>query len=361
MRILLLGFAKIAYMPYMNVYLETAPENVEFELVYWDRDGKADIEVPRRISRSYKFEMHLEEQLAFKNKLRYFIQYRKFALRVLKQNHYDKVIVLHTTPGLTLLDYLVLHYRKNYLLDFRDVSYEYMSVYRKLVGVLARQSAKTVVSSNAFRKFLPANMEIYTIHNYLEDSLNHIGIRSNKSRKRERLRIAFWGLVRQVDVNQKIMDALGNDERFELHYYGRMQQDGRDMEAYARQNKYDNVYFHGAYMPEDRYGFAAETELIHNVYDLGHTMGNAMGNKFYDGIIFRIPQICTLGSHMGDTVINKRVGAAISLESTSIADEIFAYYSQIDWDRFEDDCKVSLKIVLDEQKDTKEQIRSFMC
>lgn len=243
MKVLLLGFGKIAYMPYMNFYLDTLKEqDIQFELIYWDRDGKPDAEVPQRISKAYKFEEHLEEQLPFKNKLKYFAKYRRFALNVLSNNSYDRIIVLHTTPGLTLLDYLVQKYKGQYLLDFRDVSYEYIPVYRKLVGILSKNSAVTFVSSNAFRKFLPTEENVMTIHNYLEDSLNHKMLRKQDARERNAIRISYWGLVRQVDVNKKLMDALGSDPRFELHYYGRMQQDGRDMEQYARNKKYNNVF-----------------------------------------------------------------------------------------------------------------------
>ncbi len=361
MKVLLLGFGKIAYMPYINFYLDTLCEkDVCFELIYWDRDGKPDAEVPQSISKAYKFEAHLEEQLPFKSKLKYFAKYRKFALNVLKHNTYDRIIVLHTTPGLTLLDYLTRKYKGRYLLDFRDVSYEYIPVYRKLVGTLSKNSAVTFVSSNAFRKFLPTEKNVFTIHNYLEDSLNHKMIRKQNVREREVIRVSYWGLVRQVDVNKKIMDALGNDHRFELHYYGRMQQAGRDMEQYAQGRKYSNVYFHGAYMPADRYEFAEKTDLIHNVYDCGHTTGNAMGNKYYDGIIFGIPQICTEGSHMGDVITKRQVGIAISLESNKIADDIWTYYQNINWDVFDAKCKNALEIVLKEQQITKDKLLDFI-
>lgn len=360
-RVLLLGFGKIAYMPYMNFYLDTIKdENIQFELIYWDRDGKPDADLPSRISRAYKFEAHLEEQLPFKNKLKYFVKYRKFALNVLKYNSYDKIIVLHTTPGLTLLDYLVRKYKGRYLLDFRDVSYENISVYRKLVGILSRNSAMTFVSSDAFRKFLPTEEKIFTIHNYLEDSLNYKMIRKQLPRERNVLRVSYWGLVRQVDINKKLMDALGNDFRFELHYYGRMQQDGREMEEYAYNKEYRNVFFHGAYMPVERYEFAKETDLIHNVYDCGHTTGNAMGNKYYDGIIFGIPQICTEWSHMGDVISARKVGMVVSLEDNAIADKLWVYYQNMNWSDFETNCTSALDIVLSEQQTDKEQLLRFV-
>lgn len=361
MKVLLLGFGKIAYMPYMNFYLDTLSEkDVQFELIYWERDGKPDAEVPQRISKAYKFVAHLEEQLPFKSKLKYFAKYRKFALNVLKRNTYDRIIVLHTTPGLTLLDYLVRKYKERYLLDFRDVSYEYISVYRRLVRILSKNSAVTFVSSNAFRKFLPSEKNVLTIHNYLEDSLNHKMLRKQDARERNVIRVSYWGLVRQVDVNKRLMDALGNDPRFELHYYGRMQQDGRNMKQYAQSKRYGNVHFHGAYMPADRYEFARSTDMIHNIYDCGHTTGNAMGNKYYDGIIFGIPQICTEGSHMGDVVTERQVGIVVLPEKDDLGDKLWTYYQNIDWDEFEINCERALKIVLNEQKMTKSRLLEFI-
>lgn len=362
MRVLLLGFGKIAYMPYMNFYLDalSAHNDIEYDLVYWDRDGKPDAEVPERIKNAYKFEAHLEEQLPLKSKLKFFYMYRRFALKVFHNNKYDRIIVLHTTPGLTLLDYLKRHYKGRYVLDFRDISYEYIPVYRELVGKLSQNAAVTFVSSNAFRKFLPSQERVYTIHNYLEDSLNHIGLRSVDPRQRNVLRVSYWGLVRQVEVNKKVIDSFGGDVRFELHYYGRMQQDGRDMEAYVKGKSYTNIFFHGAYMPTDRYKFASNTDLIHNIYALDQTTGNAMGNKYYDGIIFKIPQICTEGSYMGEMVKKYNVGINIDLLDISLADTIWNYYYSIQWDKFEENCRQSLQDVIQEQDGTKRALEMFV-
>lgn len=362
MKILLLGFGKIAYMPYMHFYLDTLRNinNIEFELIFWDRDGKPDAQIPKQISRAYKFEAHLEEQLPFRKKLKFFYRYRKFAINVLKKTHYDKIIVLHTTPGLTLFDYLLVHYRNKYIFDFRDISYEYIFIYRKLVGILVKKSAITYVSSDAFRKFLPKLKKIYTVHNYLEDSLNHIGLCDKNCRERNILRIGFWGFVRQFDINKILMDAIGNDRRFELHYYGRMQQAGRNMEAYARSQGYSNVFFHGAYMPNQRYNFAINTDIIHNIYDLGYTTGNALGNKYYDGIIFGIPQICTSGSNMGQLVSDQGIGITVGLEETCIADKIWNYYNHIDFFEFEKKCKDIISQIVQEQFAAKKCLIEFI-
>lgn len=360
-RILLLGFGKIAYMPYMHFYLDLLSkyEDNRIELLYWDRDGKEDAPIPESICRAYRFERHLEEQLSFRQKLKYFAGYRKFALKVLKENKYDYIIVLHTTPGLTLFDYLWKHYRGRYVLDFRDVSYEYISIYKQLVGFLARNAGLTYVSSDAFRKFLPETVNALTIHNYLEDSLSKEGCGCINT-KQMPLKICYWGLVRQLHPNRILIDALGNDSRFELHYYGRMQQEGRDMEAYVENKQYTNVFFHGAYLPNERYEFAADTNLIHNVYDDGYTTGNAMGNKYYDGTIFEIPQLCTRNTHMGRLCEEEGVGLAVDLTSQSLADDIWDYYTSLDWESFRSKCKLSVGKVLREQNEARKGLIDFV-
>ena len=42
MKILLMGFAKIKYMPYMNFYLDNISKENDIHLVYWNRDCKKE-------------------------------------------------------------------------------------------------------------------------------------------------------------------------------------------------------------------------------------------------------------------------------------------------------------------------------
>ena len=63
MKVLLLGFGKISYMPYMHFYLEHILDN-EVHLLYWDRDGKEDSLIPKGIDYSYKYKGYIEEHLS---------------------------------------------------------------------------------------------------------------------------------------------------------------------------------------------------------------------------------------------------------------------------------------------------------
>ncbi|MEG1861804.1 MAG: hypothetical protein RR206_08975, partial [Bacteroidaceae bacterium] len=148
-------------------------------------------------------------------------------------------------------------------------------------------------------------------------------------------------------VNTALINRLANDKRFELHYYGREQQIALDLKAYAKSLKADNVFFNGEYKPQDRYEFLKSTDVIHNLYKDTNT-ALAMGNKFYDGIIFRIPQVCIPGSFMGEMCDKYSVGTSLNPFDESFADNLERYYRSIETNQFKKNCVSLLSNILDE-------------
>ena len=63
---------------------------------------------------------------------------------------------------------------------------------------------------------------------------------------------------------------------------------------------------------------------------------------------------------MGDVVTERQVGMAVSLDGNSMADDIWAYYHDIDWEKFEAKCADALESVLNEQKMTKARLLAFI-
>ena len=63
-----------------------------------------------------------------------------------------------------------------------------------------------------------------------------------------------------------------------------------------------------------------------------------MGNKFYDGLIFKIPQLCTSGSYMGRVCTEYGVGMECNPDNEQFCDEIFDYYVSIDRSVFDKSC-----------------------
>lgn len=341
-----MGFTKLAYMPYVYFYLEKLTKyNNEIHLLYWNRDEKEDVSLPFQIT-LHEFRFYQEDEVPKLKKIKSFIKYRQYAKQLLLNNKFDLVVVLHTIPGVLLYDILKKSYYARYILDYRDVTFENIKIYKKVIHKLVENAAATFVSSDAFRIYLPNKDSIYTSHNILIDSLANRDVRRYQSRKIKPIRIRFWGFIRHEDINKSIIAGLANDSRFELHYHGREQETAQSLKNYCQELNTRNIFFHGPYRPEERYNFAKETDLLHNIYENDSQTINAMGNKFYDGLIFYIPQLCNMGSYMGKQVTKAKIGFECHPYSHSFADALFNYYNSISWPNFEENCDSRLNEIL---------------
>ena len=349
MKILIMGFTKIKYMPYINFYLDNLDKDKnDIHILYWNRDccsENTDIYANTILHEFFCFQ---QDDVARVSKIKNFIKFRKYAAKLIKEEKFDFIFVLHSLPGVLIAD-ILKKYKGKYIFDYRDSTYENFPPFKRMIGRLVQNSVATFVSSDAFRRFLPSGCseKIYTSHNLLVDSLSHREEKEKSGVFSSKIRIAFWGFIRHEELNKKIIERISKDKRFELHYYGREQQVALNLKAYVSELNADNVIFHGEYTPEERYEFVRSTDLIHNLYFDNNTL-LAMGNKFYDGIIFRIPQLCMPGSFMGEKVTDFGVGLVCDPNDDDFCEKIFKYYSHIDYDCFRGNCDKLLDKVLGE-------------
>lgn len=350
MKILIMGFTKIKYMPYMNFYFDNIDKaEHEVHILYWNRDLQSEDLSKYQGCTFHEFSCYQEDDVSKFSKVTSFAKYRKFAKGVLINEKFDFIFVLHSLTGVLVADVLKKHYRDKYIFDYRDSTYEGFAPFKKVVASITRNARATFVSSDAFRRFLPEDCSenIYTSHNLLLDSLEHRDEKTLRGIPSDKIRIAFWGFIRHEEINREIIRKIAGDNRFELHYYGREQQVALNLKQYVKDIGAKNVFFHGEYTPEQRYNFVRNTDIIHNIYCDGNTM-LAMGNKYYDGIIFRVPQLCMVNSFMAKKAKENGIGFQCDPTDPSFADRIYGYYNQIDWNNFELNCDNELAKVVNE-------------
>lgn len=339
MKILIVGFGKIKFMPYMNFYLENIDTKAnDVHLLYWNRDLKdEDVSALSDVT-LHEFRCYQEDDVSKLSKITSFLKYRKYALNVLKEG-FDFLYILHSLPGVLIADKVKKDYKGKYIFDYRDSTYEAIPPFKAIVGELSRNSFATFVSSDAFRIFLPESQKrkIYTSHNLLLDSLEHRDEKEKNGVVSDKIRVAFWGFMRNEELNREIIRKLGGDNRFELHYYGREQQTAHNLKEYVKENGINNVFFYGEYKPQDRYSFVCNTDIIHNIY-FDNNMMLAMANKYYDGAIFKIPQICYPGSFMGKTATEKGIGCMLNPYDEGFTEKLFDYYTNLNQENFVRNC-----------------------
>ena len=144
MKILIIGFAKLKIMPYLNLYLDNIDREVnKITVLYWNRDlVDEDVSKYKGINLC-EFRRFQEDEVAKYKKVKSFIGYRRYAKRFLKER-FDRVIVLHSLPGILLLDKLINKYSGKYILDYRDSTLEQFGLFRKALGHLIKHSSITI-------------------------------------------------------------------------------------------------------------------------------------------------------------------------------------------------------------------------
>ena len=360
MKILLIGFAKITYMPYLNFYLSVLEgTGAEIHIIKWNRDNTSDVSLEQDKIVVHEFDCKQLDEASRLQKIPNFLKFRYFTQRVLHDQVFDRIIVMQSLPAVLLADILLNEYVNRFILDYRDYTYEDFGVFKNVIGKLVKASYATFVSSDAFQDALPKLDKVYTSHNLLVDSLAHRDAHPVRLQSRLPIRVAFWGFIRHEKINEEIIRKLGGDTRFELHYYGREQQTARNLKALVAKEQFSNVFFHGIYLSEERYAFAEQTDLIHNMYENDVGMQKAMSNKYYDGIIFRIPQLCTAGSYMGERAEEDGVGCALDPFADEFVDRLVHYYQDYDRSQFEANCDRACEKVVSEFMKGQDIIREF--
>ena len=355
MKILIIGFAKIKYMPYLNLYLENIDrDGNDVHLIYWNRDLKEEnLEKLQGIT-LHEFNCLQQDDAAKLSKIESFKKFRDYAVSVLKEG-FDFAVVLHSLPGVLLSKELIGTYKNRYIFDYRDFTYENFLPYKSVIQSLVKNSYRTFVSSDAFRAFLPDSKKVLTSHSVLSEDLFFDSC--CKKEKSEKIRIGFWGFIREEKINSEIIKKLGNDPKFELHYYGREQAVAENLKAFAKENAL-NVFFHGEYNPSQRYEFIKNTDVIHNIYGESN-MNLAVSNKYYDGALFRIPQLVMKNSFMGVMAQNTGIGCAVNPFDEDFGNKIFEYYQSIDKKAFNKSCEKVVNRVKTEQSIIAETVRNI--
>ena len=337
-------------MPYANFYLDNIDKSKnEVHLLYWNRDEQQDRAIDDTIQK-HEFVYYLEDSVPKQRKIKAFIEYSKFAKKLIRNEKFDFIVVMHTLPAILIYRELCHKYKDRFILDYRDYTHEKNDLYRRVIGEIVSASKYTFVSSDAFRKYLPQLTKVKTSHNFLIDSLDNRMIRKESDSV---IRIRYWGLIRYSKTQIDIIKHIANDQRFEFHFNGREQAECQEVRDYVERNGVTNVFFHGEYMPEERFDFIKDTDIIQNVQDFDAITENAVSNKFYDSALFYTPQLCSSKSFMGKCV--KEYGLGLSCfpaEDEGFADTLYWYYKGLDWEQFRGNCdKFVNKFMLEYDED----------
>lgn len=324
----ILCFVGIRYAQFIYKYTNILDaEQIDYEVVYWNREGD---EVPEK-ENWIAYEKRVNTFQPFYKKISHFIGFTSFMKKTIRKRKYDKLIILTTQTAVPLY-FTLKKYSGRYIYDYRDITYERFSFYKKLVDSIIKHSYFTAISSKGFLDTLSPSDKFIISHNTRDFSFTQVPKTSS-----DKVRVVYWGMVRQPQFNYRICDAFAKDDRFELYYHGAGYHE--EIQLYCKNNNYSNIFITGAYKLDEIERFAENTDIILNMYENDRQQKPAMTVKFYDSLKYGIPMIVNKGSYMAQIVDKNRLGYVVDINDNSICEKLYSDFQSFDYKQYSNNLK----------------------
>lgn len=351
-RVCLVSFCNMYYLPYASLYIDSIIANgAKCSLLFWDRDavGGNNDNYPQ-CDEKIVFQYHeIKNSLGLK-KIWGYIKAARYFRKVLSEKDFSGLIFLQTHCAVACEKILLNKYRKKFILDIRDYFYDDIKWYNRKEKHLIDNSYANVISSPAYKTFLPEG-KFYISHNYTPfNKTDLISFISKKQIKQSSsITISYVGTVRFIEMDKKMLNLFANDKRFTISYYGR---GSEVLSDYCSKNHIENVKFHGSFSPTEILHFYEETDIINNIYG-NHTkeLDFALSNKIYHAGQLLTPILVCPDTYMETVSMKYKMGFVFDVNKEGIVDELYNWYNTFDREQFIKGCKRFIEDVIMENKE----------
>lgn len=355
-KICFVSLVNIYLLPYLKKYTTLIGDN--YDIIYWNRHN-----IDEKINQNrHPYERTISENASKLSKLFGYIGFSLFARKILKKNNYDYIVLLSTNSGMFLWGTLMRKYKRKFVLDIRDYTYENNRLFYYLEKKLIYNSNFTVISSEGFRTFLPVN-DYFIAHNELNISKEVIlEFRSREKGNVRQYILTYIGLIRFHEQNKKIIDVFMNDSRFLIQFIGA---DALYLDEYVKSKKATNIILIDRFEPKDTFKLLKNTDFILNLYgNKTPLLDYALSNKLYYSAKLGIPILVCPKTYMSEISNKYKFGFDVDLteQQEHIKNTIISFYKDIIWEDFYQHCDSFLNLVQHESELLDNKIRDvFEC
>lgn len=331
--ICIVGTSNLKHISLISLYTRYFDEaGIPYDIIYWDRYGVDETTTAQTV---YKF--YSDGQKSGFSRLFSFLQFRRYAIKRIKHQKYKYIITWQTTGAYLLFDFLLRSFKKRYVVNVRDYVAENKFPFRILIRKLVNNAAFSTISSEGFKTFLPP-AEYVKVNSLNEDILAGIsGVLQNQNNV---IKIGFAGNCRYLNESYRLINALGNDGRFELWYCGT---NSEKLSEYAVQKGVKNLHVKPAFDASDTVAIMSEFDFVNSAFG-NDAMDNStlMPIRLYTALAIHRPMLVNDRTQLGREVKANGLGYVIS-NYEGLGDSLSEYYHNLDMDGFEKRCDQYLK------------------
>lgn len=354
----LIFIGNIEFCPYIKEYEQILEElHIDYDVIFWKRE-----DLRSKYPGNYRYFSHPSSLQRKKYlKLIDFARYACWLKKTLKNRHYTHLVFLDTLSG--VLGYLTGSMSQNMhgILEIRDYTYEKIRLFQYIEHKMMAGMDQVFISSRAFCCFLPTGNYCIT-HNFNTKEYTQFCSFRRFARKAngETLNIVYTGALKYFNYQKAILEEFKNDDRFHIFFHG-IGPDYEKLRQYCRDKKIRNVTFTGLYVDEQKAGFYDNADFLLNCYDvnLGSEVRYAVSNKYYDGLIYHIPQLSESKTYKGHLIERDKTGITWRPGEGKLKGMLIKFYFSIDESSFNKICVERMEKYYAEYKKYVEKIVDF--
>jgi len=341
MKICILSIVNIKHMSAASLYMDYFRDNgIKYDIIYIDKYSHQEKVYAEKI---YRFDIKINPNWSKIKKMIKYFTFRKYAKNILTKNKYDLVITWGTETALLFADYLMMKLKNRYIVNIRDYANINNNIKYLLLKEIISKSKFTTISSNGFKVFLPKK-EYILVHSLNRSILDNANVHTGLKEKNDKIKICFLGNVRFYYNDKKLMDALGNDNRFILQYFGI---GSEVLKHYANRNNISNVEFVNSFDLEQTAELLDRADIINNLYGYNDiALDTAVSIKYYYAVYLRLPIMVFKGTYMEQMAYD--ISFVFDGNYDNLGNKIYEWYHSIDFEKFKLNCNKKMQSIDDE-------------
>lgn len=343
-------FHNIRYMPFLNSYIDILDnnKNVSYDVIYFNRNKNLNEKLPKNYIPIEWLGKYTSKNSKI-SKIINFVNYQRIVKKILQRKEYDYLIVLTTIPGVLLSDYFSKNYKKRYLIDVRDYTWENLKPYLKRENKLMKYASLRVISSPDYKNFLP-KYDYLLCHN-INFKKNDKKLEINKLKKgnKDKIIISYIGSISYENQCLRLIDLVLDDNRFEFHFYGNESTSNIISGKISNLND-KRIVFHGPFLPTDKNKIYNSSDIIFNCYGNDKILVKyAISNKYYDGAVYHKPLIVSPNTTMQK--ISESFSYPLDLENIKDLNGLYDWYINLNENNFDIYCNKVINGTIKDNKD----------
>lgn len=340
-KVCIISTVDLSRMTMVSVYTDYLENNnIKYDIIYADKYQDSS---PFKAAKLWAYHVEQYKESSFPIKLAHYWRMRKFVKHLLRENHYDFAVVWGELAAFIFADILKNMMPGKYCLNIRDYFYNEIFFVQSRLKTAVRGAAFSTVSSDAYLRYLPAGnyIQLHSLNHKIVDSLQpSIQLRE----KGKPIRILYIGLIARLSYAYKMIDALGNDSRFELIFAGIGVE---DIDSYIIGKNYTNIKTQGRFPQEETAKYLQEADILYNLY--GHNnkhFDTALSIKLYYALYLNIPIMVFEGTYTKTVAEQCGLAFVVNGEDYSgLGEQLYNWYYARDPQKTAEKCREYLQTV----------------